>query len=534
MRVFTYRRISRVTERTTSIERQGEHCAAECSRRGWTIVDDFKDEGVSGATDPEDRPGMSKMLARLDEVDAIVFYKLDRLSRSTLAFAELMERCKAAGVALVSCTEPLDLSSPMGIAMAEIIAVFAKLERGMIRERSMDARRKLREDRKFVGGRFPYGLKPAPHPSGKGRVLVRDEFAVAVIRRMGALVSGDFTGVGHSATAVAKLLNADGVPTSRQQGATAKRASGHTAKDTYWRGNAVRAILRNPIQLGHNMLPNGRAETGGDGLPLVVWEQVFTWEEWEAVQSALNTLEAAPRTQRYDAHWLQRITRCGVCDGRLTQTVAHGRASLRCARPNEDRHTPSPYIRIADLDEWVNESMMTVYGHMRVVESVWHPGSNNRQERLAVASAIRVMRADRDAGLYRGTADEAEYRSKMAALMARRDVLEAVPDSEPRWETRDTGRTFAEVWERSTLVQRAGYLADAGLVIRVDPAGGKRPPVGERARIEPEDPEALERAAHIADEPAELPVRSLPALTDGQHEEIQRDRLDDIATQEDL
>ncbi|MGK5731177.1 recombinase family protein [Streptomyces sp. URMC 124] len=484
MRVFTYRRISRVTERTTSIERQGEHCAAECDRRGWKIVDDFADEGVSGATDPEDRPAMSKMLARLDEVDAIVFYKLDRLSRSTLAFAELMERCKVAGVALVSCTEPLDLSSPMGVAMAEIIAVFAKLERAMIRERSMDARRKGLESNKFVGGRFPYGLTPAPHPSGKGRVLVRDAEAVETIRRMAARVVA-----GHSASAIARELNEDKVPTSRQQGATAKRAGGHEVRDTYWRGNAVRAILRNQVQLGYRMGKNDRPETGPDGLPLVVWEPVLTWEEWETVQAALDTMEVT-RTQRHDAYWLQGVTRCGVCEARLTQTVAHGHKGLKCSRPNEQRHKPAPFIRVDDLDTWVNEHMTTVYGRMRVIENVWHPGSDNRQERSAVASAIKAMRADREAGLYRGSEDEEEYRDRMSALLARRDVLETIPETEPHWETRDTGRTFGDVWESSTLSARAALLANAGLVVRVEPAGGKRLPVGERARIEPEDPAA--------------------------------------------
>ncbi|MFB6987150.1 recombinase family protein [Streptomyces sp. NPDC056230] len=527
MRVFTYRRISRVTERTTSIERQGEHCTAECDRRGWKVVDDFSDEGVSGATDPEDRPAMARMLARLDEVDAIVFYKLDRLSRSTLAFAELMERCKAAGVALVSCTEPLDLSSPMGVAMAEIIAVFAKLERAMIRERSMDARRKGLEDHKFVGGRFPYGLTPAPHPSGKGRVLVRDTEAVKNIRRMASLVVA-----GHSASAIARKLNEDKVPTSRQQGATAKRAGGHEARDTYWRGNAVRAILRNQVQLGYRVGKNERPETGSDGLPLVIWEPVLTWEEWEAVQTAIDAVEVT-RTQRHDAHWLQGVTRCGVCDARLTQTVAHGRTGLKCARPNEERHKPAPFIRADDLDAWVNEQMTTVYGRMRVIENVWHSGSNNRQERLAVASAIKAMRADRKAGLYRGAEDEAEYTDQITSLLARRDVLDATPETEPHWETRDTGRTFGDVWESSTLTARAALMANAGLVVRVEPAGGKRRPVGERARIEQEDPAAAELAGSVADDDDEPARRPVP-LTPEQHEEIRQDLLDDIATQEGL
>ena len=184
MRVAIYARISRVTEATTSIARQIQHCEELCKQRGWTVVEVYADEGVSGALDPDDRPAMGEMLRNLNQYSAVVFYKIDRLARSTVAFADLMERCQKAKVSLTSVTEPMDLSSPIGRAMAEIIAVFARLERDMIKERSMDARRSLLSEGKFVGGRFPFGITTAAHPSGKGRILVRDKEAVPIIRNM--------------------------------------------------------------------------------------------------------------------------------------------------------------------------------------------------------------------------------------------------------------------------------------------------------------------------------------------------------------
>lgn len=477
MRVFTYERISRITERTTSVARQREHNTAMATQRGWDVVDRFSDEGVSGATDPDERPAMRRMLARLNEVDAIIFYRLDRLCRSTLAFAGLMDRCERAGVALVSVTEPLDLSTPMGRAMAEIIAVFAKLEREMIRERSMDARRKLVEDKKFVGGRFPYGLTPAPHPSGKGRVLVRDPIAVAVIQRMAdALLSG------KSCTAIAKKLNDQGVPTSRMAGATAKT----TAQATYWRGNAVRSILRNRVQLGYR-----DGEFGPDGLPLVVWEPALSFDVWEAVQRTLDGA-TVQRVNRHDAHWLQGVALCGTCDAKLTQTVSHGITGMKCARPNEDRHKPAPYIRADDLSEWVNEQVLTIFSGTEVVENIYHAGTSHRQERLAVADGISAMRADREAGLYRGERDEAEYRERMGVLLARREALESEPDQPAGWVQRSTGQTFGEVWTSAGGDAKRRMLRDAGLCARIAPAGGRRLPVGERAVFGPVDPAAYE------------------------------------------
>lgn len=489
VRVAIYARISRVTERTTSVDRQIQHARSLCEQRGWTVAEVYADEGVSGATDPDDRPQMGEMLKRLSQYNAIVFYRIDRLARSTVAFADLMERCQSAGVALVSVTEPMDLSTPMGRAMAEIIAVFARLEREMIRERSMDARRALLEAGKFVGGRFSFGLTPTKHPSGKGRILVRDETAVPVLREMYQRIVDE----GESATQVAKWLNDSNVMTSRQRGATAK----DKPEDTYWRGNAVRAVLRNPQLLGHRRLPDGRIESDPEtGLPREVWAPVLTISEWNLLQGALDRLEASKRTARHDSHWLQPHTRCSICGHAMTTTVTHGRKALKCARPNEQRHKPAPYIRLDELEPWVLSELHRKWGALPITERRWNPGSDHAGERAQVDATIRRLRADREAGLYDGEEDEAQYRSQMKALLARRRVLEALPDSPGYWETINTGRTLGETLSESTA---ADLMTSAGLVVRIAPAAGKRGvPTGERASVEIEDPvgdmlDAIER-----------------------------------------
>src|SRR5690554_3814878 len=129
MDVLVYARLSRSHDSSTSIERQLEACRAEAERRGWTVIGEYVDDGVSGATDLEARPGMSRLLAQLSDADAILTWKLDRLARSFLSFADLTRDCERAGVGITSVTEPLDTTTPMGRAMVRIIAIFAELER---------------------------------------------------------------------------------------------------------------------------------------------------------------------------------------------------------------------------------------------------------------------------------------------------------------------------------------------------------------------------------------------------------------------
>lgn len=490
MRVAIYARISRITEATTSVARQIQHCQELCKQRGWTVVEVYADEGVSGAVDPDQRPRMGAMLKDLSRFNAVVFYKIDRLARSTVAFADLMERCQAAKVSLTSVTEPMDLSSPIGRAMAEIIAVFARLERDMIMERSRDARRSLLAEGKFAGGRFPFGVTTATHPSGKGRILVRDKEAVPIIKHMVNKVVDE----GMSATQVAIWLNAKSVKTSRQRGATAKK---NGAAPTYWRGNAVRQVLRNPQLIGHHRLPDGRVKCGEDGMPLEVFPPVLTLSEWAALQSALDRLSPGKRKTRYDSHWLQPLLRCGVCEFAMTKTVTHGNSGFKCAQPNERRHKPAPYIRLDELEPWVETELRTNFGRLRVTESVWVGGTDHSAERDQVEATISRLRDDRELGLYDGAEDEEKFRHQMKSLIARRGVLAALPDEPGHWETRETGRTVADALEAGSA---ADMMEAMGYVVRVWPAGGRGVPVGNRAAIEVEDPvaSALEDAAEQA------------------------------------
>jgi site-specific DNA recombinase len=134
MRAAIYVRLSRETDETTSPERQRSACEALCEARGWDVIAVEEDIDVSGFSQGLDRPGLQRIMTRLAELDVIVFLKIDRLARSTVDFAKIMRLAEHQSVALASVTEPLDLTSSMGRAMAKVIAVFAELESGRPRK----------------------------------------------------------------------------------------------------------------------------------------------------------------------------------------------------------------------------------------------------------------------------------------------------------------------------------------------------------------------------------------------------------------
>lgn len=102
-------------------------------RRGWTIACEVRDIG-SGTTV---RPLREEMLkaARRREIDVIIVWRLDRWGRSLVDLVGTLQEINTLGVAFISLTEALDLTTPGGRAFAGMLAVFAEFERDILRDR---------------------------------------------------------------------------------------------------------------------------------------------------------------------------------------------------------------------------------------------------------------------------------------------------------------------------------------------------------------------------------------------------------------
>ena len=121
----------------------------------------FEDEGFSGGN--LQRPGFQQMMesVRKNKFQAIVVYRLDRISRNINDFTGLIDELTKLDVAFVSIKEQFDTSTPMGRAMMFIISVFSQLERETIAERIRDNMHELAKTGRWLGGNAPTGFKSA-------------------------------------------------------------------------------------------------------------------------------------------------------------------------------------------------------------------------------------------------------------------------------------------------------------------------------------------------------------------------------------
>ncbi len=212
-----------------SIESQIEYCKHEVKSKEFKV---YYDKGYSGKN--TDRPQFQKLLdaVRRGETDRVICYKLDRISRSILDFATMMEEFEKHGVKFVSCTEKFDTSTPMGWAMLNICIVFAQLERETIQQRVTDAYTSRSRKGYYMGGRVPYGYRLTPYIiDGKKTSKYEANPEEAEIIR---LIYSLYCESDYSCGDITRYLNSHELINSR-------------SKNKYWNRSRISEIIKNPV-----------------------------------------------------------------------------------------------------------------------------------------------------------------------------------------------------------------------------------------------------------------------------------------------
>lgn len=141
-----------------SIEEQERMCKAAIESKGWVYVRTYTDPGVSGRTMV--RPGLAAMISAIKEgeIDAVVIYKLDRLSRKQRDTMMIIEDVIMKNdIALLSLNETLDTSTPWGRAMIGILSSFNQMESENIQARTQMGRKAKAAKGGYAGGKPPIG-----------------------------------------------------------------------------------------------------------------------------------------------------------------------------------------------------------------------------------------------------------------------------------------------------------------------------------------------------------------------------------------
>jgi DNA invertase Pin-like site-specific DNA recombinase len=127
----------RVSTGDQSLENQRQSLRAAAEYRGWTVIEEFVDEGVSGAKGRDRRPAFDRLLKAVvrREIDLAAAWSVDRLGRSLQDLVGFLGELKGAGVDLYLDRQAIDTTTPAGKALFQMLGVFAEFERSIIQER---------------------------------------------------------------------------------------------------------------------------------------------------------------------------------------------------------------------------------------------------------------------------------------------------------------------------------------------------------------------------------------------------------------
>ncbi|WP_328589431.1 recombinase family protein [Mycolicibacter terrae] len=413
--------MSRVTDATTSPERQLQTCRELCAQRGYEVVGVAEDLDVSaGKTSPFDRPQLGDWLTnRLGEFDVLMVYRMDRIVRRLLDLADLIRWCQENRVALVSATEQfLDLTQPFGDIIALLVAKVAEMELQAISERNASAARHNIRAGKYRGGVPPWGYLPRQDETGTWR-LVQDPEQVQIIQDV-----VDRVLAGEPLRAVAHDLTARGVLTPRDRFA---QHQGRKVHGYEWHSSPLKRALTSPTLLGH-AVSGGVSVRAEDGSPVVRSEPILTREVFDRVGKELADRENRKEPTSRSTGLLLRVIFCGVC-GRPAYRLKGGSGRsprYRCSSAQYREPCGNRSVPLADADEVVTENLLKMLGGRERLERVWDSGSDHSAELAEIDAELVDVTALIGSPAYRaGTPQRAALDARIEALAARQEALSA-------------------------------------------------------------------------------------------------------------
>jgi len=332
--IYTRQSVDRVD--SISVESQVEFCQREVVSGSPKI---YTDRGYSGKN--TDRPAFQQMMADIEagKIRRVIVYRLDRISRSVLDFASVIDVFQRYNVDFVSTMEKFDTGTPIGKAMLMIVMIFAQLERETIQQRVLDAYISRSKRGFYMGGKVPYGfaLQDTVIDGIKTKMYTPIPEEISVVRQVYHIYSSPQASFGD----VLHFLNENGIKTRRGVNFNRSRIRDIVTNPVYARADyrlyefykAQGTNIENPSEdfVGTNgaYLYSGNEKKRksvcleGHTLVLAPHEGIIDSQTWIKCRSKCLNNRKVAKPLKAKATWLAGKIKCPVCGYALTAKTYH-------------------------------------------------------------------------------------------------------------------------------------------------------------------------------------------------------------------
>ncbi|MGX4655399.1 recombinase family protein [Micromonospora sp. SCSIO 07396] len=506
LRASLYVRLSRAAD-DRNLSKQGmvDDLRRLCASHGFLEVALHVDDGASGGI--RNRPGFRGWLADALEgnADVLVAWHVDRLSREGLNVAatilDVIEgkdpetgQVVRPPVRLIGYDDRLDSADGEGFRLNFVIkAELARAELSRMKSRAQARVRRMRKEKRNVGGLVPYGYQKAL----RGELeLEHDPVSAPLLQEAVARVIG-----GASIASVAKDFNQRGVLSPRDHASVRDTGKPRRDKETgeplppqEWTDQTLRRMLTNPVLLGY--LTVDRKIVKENGSPVMRGLPLISGDDWAALQDAI-TGARKPKTRKAPDALLSGEAYCPQCGCILhyhyavkperKQVYKYYRCSGRTRKGNG---CTEPALPADDLDQAVTEFVLSTFGDLEIMKKAYVPGDDVSSQLSEVEESLKELREDRKAGLYRGERGAAEFRQMYSELESRREELESLPSRPEGWKYMPTGRTYRQKWNSADTAGRRKTLSEAGVKVWASKSEGTSEILTQLAKL-PDPPQGI-------------------------------------------
>jgi site-specific DNA recombinase len=352
----------------TSLDSQLEACQGKAQRLGYEISDKYTvRETYSGLSLDRPRLGQLRQWVKAKEVDAVVAYTLDRLSRDPVHFIILQEEMERNGVGLILVTEDLD-SSDLGLLITHIKGYAAKLEAEKIKERTMRGKHERMKNGKLPTGRgILYGYD---YDKQLGINIANDR--LGIVRMIGQWLIQECISLNE----VCRRLMERKIPAPKGGRRWSRSTVGRIMRNSTYAGKSY--VCKTRIEGGRRLIC---PEVGRVLIPGAVDRNAFTLEEWELIQKQLDrNRQLSPRNQKL-TYLLSGRLFCKLCGRKYYGVPLHGKPYYRCsgrARLLLEERCIGKTVNGRRLDEAVWSEVVKVLENPRTVMAGLEQSKNDR------------------------------------------------------------------------------------------------------------------------------------------------------------
>ena len=344
---------------------------------GWSCLPEHYDDGGFTGGNMQ-RPALERLCVDIEagQVDCVVVYKVDRLSRSLLDFARIMELFDRRGVSFVSVTQQFNTTSSMGRLTLNILLSFAQFERELISERVKDKMSAARRKGKWTGGPPSLGYDVAPEG---GKLIVNADEA-AQVRAIYDLYLEH-----RAALPVVQELNRRGWVTKHW---VTKKGRQFGGKD--FTKNALYRILTNVLYVGKVRYEGTLYEGEHDA--------IVDAELWQQVQERLrrNGLSGGRKVRNKHGALLKGLLYCTPCESSMVHAYTRKREKryryyvCRNAQQRGWSCCPSKSLNAHDIETAVVEHIRGIGSNGAIVEGTVEKVREQGERRLVDLNVERL------------------------------------------------------------------------------------------------------------------------------------------------